>query len=457
MRSHQVFHPTGLINVTLDNTFKLTKYLGSGYSGDVYKAIVLKPWKDLNPGDFVALKIYKEFLLKDKSSVLRMQREAEFGQSVNYPNLLKVYGLIRTRSQGKSIRALVMEFLDGETLGSWIRSHRSIDFDQICDISKQLFQALNCIHKQGYIHRDVKPVNIFVIGVKSKLKFVQIKLMDFGIIKPALGGNITASNEFVGTLGYASPEFLFGQEYDHRTDLYSAGAVMYELIYGKPIFHNIKRFSNLVVAVQDVEPVFQHHSNVKSMDDVVVLELVRCLLSKDPRKRFSSCEKVIEVLDRNWKEYSAWWLSRFPFIYSNNLEFTMDAFWSSGSTRNKIRIIREIMSQCDSGSIPIMKFWLDLLAKTMWGNRNRKILSRLRKEMDFSRPVRDFLVRYIYSGQDVRRKLIRWLEGALSYNIDKYEGIRALTYVCSHEESNLETQALIKDRILYLRLTSARG
>ena len=443
--------PEDLLGEIIDCVFLFKNYLNSGFSGHVYKVVLQKSWKKLPSGSTIALKIYKEELFKDKTTLIRARREAKFGRTNDHPNLLKIYGLWRLKVRDKSRYALAMEYLEGETLEEWIKHNKSVSMEAVCKISAQLFEAVECVHRKGFVHRDIKPANIFVL--KSRKKGLRLKLMDFGVIKPLNGGTITESSKFVGTLRYSAPEFLFGNDYDHRIDLYSLGAVIYALIYGKPIFHDTERFSNLVLAVKTTPPSFETISKIRTMDDVVILEAVRGLLSKNSNERPNSIEALMRIFD--FKKYCEWWRSRFPFIYTyEGVDFVTRKLFMVKANIEKMNLLREIGLRCkEKESIEKMKEWMNLVGMTEWGKKNSDLLSKVTRELRFDRAIRDFILRYSTSSGTIKKELSELMSGFYGDEIlDSYQVVEALVHVLSEEKN-----ARQKDHLLYLIMSIIRN
>ncbi|MFK8908934.1 Stk1 family PASTA domain-containing Ser/Thr kinase [Streptomyces sp. YS-3] len=263
----------------LGGRYELGQVLGRGGMAEVYLA------HDTRLGRTVAVKTLRADLARDPSFQARFRREAQSAASLNHPAIVAVYDTGEDYVDQVSIPYIVMEYVDGSTLRELLHSGRKLLPERTLEMTVGILQALEYSHRAGIVHRDIKPANVMLTRTG------QVKVMDFGIAR-AMGDSgmtMTQTAAVIGTAQYLSPEQAKGEQVDARSDLYSTGCLLYELLTVRPPFVGD---SPVAVAYQHVREEPQPPSNfdpeiTPEMDAIVLKALV-----KDPDYRYQSADEM---------------------------------------------------------------------------------------------------------------------------------------------------------------------
>ena len=267
-----------LIDRIFDQRYVIKRKLGSGGMADVYLA------EDQELGRRVALKLLDDRHASDEQFVERFRREAQSAAGLNHPNIVSIFD--RGRAEGTYY--IAMEYLDGRTLKELLVRNGPTPIPIAIDYARQILSALAFAHRNGIVHRDIKPHNI-VVGGDGRLK-----VTDFGIARSG-ASQMTEVGSIVGTAQYLSPEQARGAPVDPRSDLYSLGIVLYEMLTGKvpftgetPVEIAMKHLSEVPKPPSELRPEVPH-----DLDAVVMRAL-----AKDPGQRYGSAEEMDADLAR---------------------------------------------------------------------------------------------------------------------------------------------------------------
>jgi serine/threonine protein kinase/tetratricopeptide (TPR) repeat protein len=279
--------------VTLMPGTKLGEYevkslLGSGGMGEVYRA------RDARLGRDVAIKVLPASLTANSERLRRFEQEARAAAALNHPNILSVFQM----GIYEGAPYLVSELLEGETLREPIRRGR-LAVRKAIDYAVQIARGLAAAHEKGIVHRDLKPENLFVT------KDGRVKILDFGLAKlvqaqprfehsaPTVGGE-TEPGVVMGTVGYMSPEQVRGQVADHRTDIFSFGTILYEMLTGQRAFQKATSADTMSAILNEDPPTI---SQVTTNIAPGLQRLVQRCLEKNPEQRFQSASDLAFALD----------------------------------------------------------------------------------------------------------------------------------------------------------------
>lgn len=272
-----------MIGKILGNRYELLQCVGEGGMSFVYKAKCRK----LNR--FVAVKILKDEFKNNEEIVRRFKKEATAIANLSNPNVVNVLDV----GTQDDINYIVMEYIEGKTLKDIINEKGALPYEIAISIGIKVAKALECAHKSGIIHRDVKPQNILVTeeGV--------VKVTDFGIAKSMDSSTIAHTNSVMGSAHYFSPEQAKGTYTDYRTDLYSLGIVLYEMVTGVVPFNGD---SPVTVAVKHIQEKAIPPKNINQNIPNSLNDLIMKAMEKDPVNRYQTAKEIIGDLEKIKKD-----------------------------------------------------------------------------------------------------------------------------------------------------------
>ncbi len=267
-----VFQPDQVVS----GRYRVVRKLGGGGMADVYLC------EDLTLGRRVALKVLLQRFLGDATFVERFRREAKAAAGLNQGNLVSIYDW----GELDGTYYIVMEYVEGETLKDYIRRQGRLSGTESVRIALQLLAALEYAHRAGIVHRDIKPQNVMLDGAGT------VKVMDFGIARAGDSG-MTEAGSILGTAQYLAPEQAKGQPVDARTDLYSVGVVLYEMLTGSVPF---KGDTAVTVALKHVNEIATEPAQVIPGLPYSLNQIVLKAMAKDPAQRYQSADQFARDL-----------------------------------------------------------------------------------------------------------------------------------------------------------------
>lgn len=268
----------------LGNRYELGGILGRGGMADV------RVGRDLRLGRTVAIKQLRPDLASDESFQARFRREAQSAAALNHPSIVAVYDTGEaTDIHGNHIPYIVMEYVDGQTLRDILRDGRKLLPERALSITSDVLSALDYSHRQGIIHRDIKPANVMLTPAG------QVKVMDFGIARALSDASMTQTAAVIGTAQYLSPEQARGEQVDARSDIYSTGCLLYELLTGRPPFIGESPVSVAYQHVrEEARPPSQFNPDVSGTIDNIVAKS----LAKKTEDRYQSAADMRADIER---------------------------------------------------------------------------------------------------------------------------------------------------------------
>jgi serine/threonine-protein kinase len=269
----------------LGGRYELDGIVGRGGMAEVFRA------RDIRLDRIVGVKTLRDDLARDQTFQARFRREAQSAASLNHPSIVAIYDTGEDMVGSLPVPYIVMEFVDGRTLRDLLRDDRRLLPERAAEITDGVLRALDYSHRNGIVHRDIKPGNVMLTRAG------EIKVMDFGIARAVSDSQLTMTQtaQVIGTAQYLSPEQARGERVDFRSDLYSTGCLLYELLTGRPPFTGD---SPVAIAYQHVKedpvPPSQLDPEVPPWADAIVLKA----MEKDPGQRYQSAAEMRNDIQR---------------------------------------------------------------------------------------------------------------------------------------------------------------
>ena len=269
----------------LGGRYELDGIVGRGGMAEVFRA------RDIRLDRIVAVKTLRDDLARDQTFQARFRREAQSAASLNHPSIVAVYDTGEDMVGHTPVPYIVMEYVDGRTLRDLLRDDRRLLPERALEITDGVLRALDYSHRNGIVHRDIKPGNVMLTRAGD------VKVMDFGIARAVSDAQATMTQtaQVIGTAQYLSPEQARGERVDARSDLYSTGCLLYELLTGRPPFTGD---SPVAIAYQHVRenpiPPSRVDPEIPSWADSIVLKA----MAKDPGDRYQSAGEMRNDIQR---------------------------------------------------------------------------------------------------------------------------------------------------------------
>lgn len=262
-----------MIGKKIGNRYEILALIGGGGMSLVYQA------KDIFLNRIVAVKVLREQFTSDNDFVRRFRREAQAVASLSHPNIVNIYDV----GQEQNIHYLVMEYIKGKTLKEIINEKAPLPLNDAIDIVKQICDALEHAHENSIVHRDIKPHNILIT------RGGRVKVTDFGIARAASTATVTHTRGIVGSVHYFSPEQAKGEVTDEKSDIYSLGIVLYEMVTGRLPFEGETPISVALMHIQNQPiPPSQFNPNITENIEKIILKAI----NKNPNERYENVARL---------------------------------------------------------------------------------------------------------------------------------------------------------------------
>ncbi|MGC2804190.1 MAG: serine/threonine-protein kinase, partial [Candidatus Acidiferrum sp.] len=255
--------------------YRVVALAGRGGMGEVYRA------EDLKLSQLVAIKFLPESLSQDAAALARFHSEVRIARQVSHPNVCRVFDI----GEADGVQFLSMEYVDGEDLASVVRRIGRLSPDKATEVARQICAGLAAAHERGVVHRDLKPANVMLDGAGK------IRITDFGLA--GIAASIQGADVRAGTPAYMAPEQLVGKEVTTKSDIYSLGLILYEILTGKRAFEASTLPELIKLREQGI--ITNPSTLVRDLDPLIERVILRCLES-DPAKRPVSALQVAAAL-----------------------------------------------------------------------------------------------------------------------------------------------------------------
>ena len=273
------------IGKKLDGRYEILELIGVGGMANVYKA------HDAIEDRIVAVKILRDEFLSNEEFLRRFKNESKAISLLSHPNIVKIYDV----SFSDKVHSIVMEYIDGITLKEYIEQQKVLNWRETVHFTVQILRALQHAHDRGIIHRDIKPQNIMLLQDGT------IKVTDFGIARFTRSETRTITDKAIGSVHYISPEQAYGKPVDGRSDIYSVGIMMYEMLTGRLPF---EADSAVSVALQQIQVTATKPRQINPDIPIGLEQITLKAMEKDIDRRFNSAAEMLRYLEEFKKNTS---------------------------------------------------------------------------------------------------------------------------------------------------------
>ena len=296
------------IGKKLDNRYELLELIGVGGMADIYKAM------DIIEDRIVAVKILKNEFAASEDFLRRFRNESKAIALLSHPNIVKIYDVGFT----DKIQYIVMEYIDGITLTEYIERQGVLKWRDAVHFTTQVLRALQHAHDRGIVHRDIKSQNVMLLADGT------IKVMDFGIARFNRETDKTMSEKAIGSVHYISPEQARGEVTDEKSDIYSVGVMLYEMLTGEKPFDGDNPVS---IALKHMQAVPKRMTEINSSIPEGLEEITVKAMQKEPSKRYQTAGEMIKDIEE--------------FKKNPSIVFEYKYFSTDGSTKYFDKVVPE--------------------------------------------------------------------------------------------------------------------